>query len=310
MSTDNETGSTDNGTGRETGHKVIIQISDTHIAAVGNIYNTVDTLENLAQVLSLIEGADAPPDLLLFTGDLADKGEPEAYRRFRSTVEPFAARMGVPALYMPGNHDARPPFRKQLLDWEENDEVIDQVLWSDGLRIIAMDSTVPSEAHGELDDAQLSWLEDELAQSAPLGSILAIHHPPIPGPSPFINDIVLHKPERLGKVIAGSDVRMIVAGHAHHASAGSIVGIPVWVATATAYQLDVFAIASTSLRGIPGVAFTRIDVTEDGAVATHIPVLDALPVYEIDFETVRAHMGQKLSAKEMIEKLHPEAVGA
>jgi 3',5'-cyclic AMP phosphodiesterase CpdA len=197
--------------------------------------------------------------------------------------------MGVTTLYLPGNHDARPAFRANLLDWEENDEVIDQVLWLGGLRVIALDSTVPGAPHGLLDEAQLSWLARELETRAPEGTILALHHPPIPGPSEFLNEITLHEPQRLSAVLLGSDVQMIVAGHAHHASAGAIVGIPVWVATATAYQIDVLAAATTSLRGVPGSAFTRIDVTAGGAVATYIPL--AMPerlVYDIDFATIRS----------------------
>jgi 3',5'-cyclic AMP phosphodiesterase CpdA len=281
-------------------HKVIIQLSDIHITDGGLLNDSVDSLANLAAILSAVEESGDHPDLLLFTGDLADKGEPEAYRRFRATVEPFAARMGVPACYMPGNHDERRAFRKHLLDWEENDEVIDQVVWCDGLRVIALDSTVLGGHHGEIDDAQLAWLESELETAAPLGTILALHHPPVPGPSAFLNEIILREPERLAKVLSGSDVSMILAGHTHHASAGSLAGIPVWVATATAYQMDVVAVATRSLRGIPGSAYTRIDVAPDGPVATHIPMIDAeRPVYEIDFETIGRWIKSGASAEEI-----------
>jgi Icc protein len=292
-------------------HKVIVQISDTHITAAGNLHHAVDTLENLASVLVAVE-AGGTPDLLLFTGDLADKGEPEAYRRFRATVEAFAARMAVPALYLPGNHDSRATFRAQLLEWEENDDVADQVVWCGGLRVIALDSTVLDAHHGELDDAQLAWLAAELTTRAPLGTIVALHHPPIPGPSAFLNTLTLRRPERLGAVISGSDVVLVTSGHAHHASAGVLAGIPVWVATASAYQIDVLAAATTALRGARGSAFTRIDVSPTGAVATHIPMLATdSPVYEVSLAALERMMATGPATDEEIEAVFaPTSAGS
>jgi 3',5'-cyclic AMP phosphodiesterase CpdA len=282
-------------------HKIIMQISDTHITGGSDLHGVVDTLDTLAGVLDEIERALDRPDLLLFSGDIADTGDPEAYRRIRATVEPVAERMGVPVLYLPGNHDERLAFRRDLLGWDENDEVIDQVLWCDGLRVIGLDSTVPGSHYGHLDDVQLAWLTAELARPAPLGTVLALHHPPIFGPSEFLNELTLREPEVLGSVIAGSDVSMIVAGHAHHVSGGALAGVPVWVATATAYQMDVL-VAPTALRGVVGTAFTRLDVWPGSTVATLIPVFaPATTVYEIDVEKLRSFVsrGGEVTAEEI-----------
>src|ERR1700731_2125511 len=99
--------------------KVIVQLSDLHITASGELHGVVDSLATLQGVLHLLETSGLP-DLLLFTGDLADKGEPAAYHRLREVVEAFGARTGVPYLYLPGNHDERRAFRRDLLGWEEN----------------------------------------------------------------------------------------------------------------------------------------------------------------------------------------------
>jgi 3',5'-cyclic-AMP phosphodiesterase len=280
-------------------HTVIVQISDVHIAGTGNLHRSVDSLGALARILDAVEEAGDPPELLLFTGDLADSGEPEAYRRFRATVEPFAQRMAVSALYVPGNHDARAAFRAHLLGWDENEDVIDQVAWVGGLRVIALDSTVPGAAHGELDDSQLEWLEGELVTAAPLGTVVALHHPPIPGPKPFLNDIILRQPQRFAEVVTDRDVRMVLAGHTHHASAGVLGAVPVWVATASAYQVDVLAGAAELLRGVPGSAFTRIDITRSSAVATHIAMpASAEVIYEVGLETIRSYMRGEVSPEE------------
>lgn len=280
-------------------HKVIIQLSDTHITSGANLHGEVDSLANLVTILSSVEQGGTKPDLLLFTGDLADKGEPEAYRRFRETVEPIAERMGVPTLFVIGNHDERGPFREHLLDGEPTSEPIDQVRWVDGLRVVALDSTVPGHPHGELEEAQLAWLAAELATPAPRGTIVALHHPPIGGPAEFGGIITVHGHERLGEVVKGTDVLMIVAGHTHHASAGALAGVPVWVATATAYQLDALAAGAEVMRGMAGSAFTRIDVKDGAAVATHIPVLAGSPLYSIDWETLQRFIAHGASEEEI-----------
>lgn len=284
---------THNQTHNPSPRKLVLQISDTHIVAEGLLNGSVDTLANLQSAMAQIDEAGRRPDAVVFSGDLTDQGEPEAYRRFRATVEPWIARMGVPVVYLPGNHDARPAFRAVLLDWEPGDEPIDQVVWSGGLRIVTLDSTVPGKAHGELRPAQLTWLAAQLAHAAPLGTLLVLHHPPIPGPNPVLNEITLHEPSALAEVVAGTDVLMVLAGHAHHSSAGVLGGKPVWVSSATAYQMDVPVVgANKVIRGMRGSAFTWIDVFDGYAVASNVPLIgsDRL-LYDTPVEALRASLG-------------------
>ena len=121
------------------------------------------------------------PQALVFTGDLADLGEPDAYERLKALVEPAAQRMGAQLIWVMGNHDERPEYSR-ILFGEESDAPQDRVYDVNGLRIISFDTTVPGYHHGEVTDDQLDWLADVLASPAPHGSLLAIHHPPIPDP--------------------------------------------------------------------------------------------------------------------------------
>jgi 3',5'-cyclic-AMP phosphodiesterase len=265
--------------------RTIIQISDVHAVGDGLLYGVADPLANLLAVLDLVDSSGAAPDAVIFSGDLADRGEAEAYQRFRSTTAPYVTRWGAPVVHLPGNHDVRAPFREHLLGLKPTDDTIDQVAWADGLRIVAIDSTVPGASHGELSDAQLSWLTEVLSVRAPLGTLLVLHHPPIPSPIEIMNEIGLRAPQRLASVVAGTDVAMVLSGHAHHTSAGTFAGVPAWVGTATAYQMDVAAGASGTIRGRSGSAFSRIDVAGAAAVATNV----ALPgggdvLYEISAE--------------------------
>ena len=107
-----------------------------------------------------------------------------------------------------------------------------------GLRLIVLDTTVPGWHHGDLDDAQLEWLRLELATAAPLGTILAMHHPPLPSHIPLFDILELRDQSRLARVVAGTDVRAILAGHLHYSTSGTFAGVPVSVAAATCYTMD------------------------------------------------------------------------
>ncbi|KPM51906.1 metallophosphatase [Frankia sp. R43] len=261
----------------------VIQISDTHIVPEGSLMmGKVDTHANLVAALEQVEKSGVQVDALLLTGDLADKGELDAYRRLRDTVEPVAERIGAPVLYVMGNHDSRGPFREGLLGAEPTaDTPHDYVHWAGDLRIIVLDSTEPDEHAGLLSDAQLGWLADELATAAPAGTVLALHHPPVPSPVEMLNGMILSQSAELADVLRGSDVKIVVCGHAHHASAGSIGGVPVWVAGATAYSARTLGPAD-QFAGLTGGFYTRLDVFPLGAVATSVPVDPGAAVYEMN----------------------------
>ena len=104
----------------------------------------------------------------------------------------------------------------------------------------SLDTSVSGYHHGEISDAQYEWLASVLAEPAPHGTFLAMHHPPIPVPMlPAAAIIELDDQPRLAEALAGTDVRMILGGHFHYSSYSTFAGIPVSVASATCYLSDI-----------------------------------------------------------------------
>ena len=68
-----------------------------------------------------------------------------------------------------------------------------------------------------------------------------MHHPPIPTPIEIMAIIELQEQELLADVVRGTDVRGILAGHLHYSTYSTFAGIPVSVAAATCYTIDVSA---------------------------------------------------------------------
>jgi len=266
---------------------VLFQFSDLHIVPDGQqLYGTVDTLANLVAALDVVELSHIRPAALVFSGDLTEAGEPESYERLKSVVAPVAERLDAPAIYAMGNHDLRANVREILLGetGTDLDAELDTVHWIEDLRVITLDTSVPKRIEGELSDGQLEWLRAELATPAPAGTVVVMHHPPFPV-RVTLQPFVLAAPESLADVLRGSDVRIILCGHAHQSAGGSLAGIPVWVSGATSYRLDAL---SPNLKGLGGTVLSRVDLYADCAVATQVPVSDGPALYEVTGEELLA----------------------
>ncbi len=256
-----------------TAERVLLHISDTHLRAHGSrLFDLVDGADRLARALAAIEGSGIRPDAVVFTGDLADLGETDAYAALRALVEPFAARIGARVFWVMGNHDDRDGFRRLLLDEPGGTAPVDSVAELDGLRVVTLDSTVPGHHHGELTDEQLDWLADVLATPAPLGTILAMHHPPVPSVLPLAASVELRDQRRLAAVLRGTDVRAIIAGHLHYSTFATFAGIPVSVASSTCYAQDL-TVPTGGTRPQDGAqAFNLVNLYDETVVHSVVPV--------------------------------------
>lgn len=256
-----------------TAERVLLHISDTHLRAHGSrLFDLVDGADRLARALAAIEGSGIRPDAVVFTGDLADLGETDAYAALRALVEPFAARIGARVFWVMGNHDDRDGFRRLLLDEPGGTAPVDSVAELDGLRVVTLDSTVPGHHHGELTDEQLDWLAGVLATPAALGTILAMHHPPVPSVLPLAASVELRDQRRLAAVLRGTDVRAIIAGHLHYSTFATFAGIPVSVASSTCYAQDL-TVPTGGTRPQDGAqAFNLVHLYDETVVHSVVPV--------------------------------------
>jgi 3',5'-cyclic-AMP phosphodiesterase len=256
----------------------LVHISDTHLVSGSSLYGAVDSQARLVQILAELEESDTCPEAILFTGDLTDKGEPEAYEKLRALTGPVAQRLGAELIWVPGNHDKGQALRQILLS-EDNDPrsapaddaPLDRVYEINGLRVITLDSTLPGYHHGEVSPDQLDWLTGQLSAPARDGTILALHHPPVPAVQDLAALTELRNQQELAAALRGSDVRLILAGHLHYSAFAVFAGIPVSVASATSYTQDLNAPAG-GIRGRDGAqAFNLVHIYDDTVVASVVP---------------------------------------
>jgi 3',5'-cyclic AMP phosphodiesterase CpdA len=266
---------------------VVAHLSDIHLlAGDARQYGVIDTVTRFETALDRVARIDPPPQALVFTGDLADVGEPAAYRLLRQRVEPLAVRIGAQVIWCMGNHDERAAYSRELFG-EESEEPQDRVYDVAGLRVVSLDTSVPGWHHGDVTDAQLTWLAGVLATPAEHGTILALHHPPIPSPMvPVAETIELLDQDRLAAVLHGTDVRTIIGGHYHYSSHSTFAGIPVSVAAATCYLADPAPLGRFISAVDGNTSVNAVHVYADRVVHTIVPVPEAPEVNGFGMDVV------------------------
>ena len=91
---------------------------------------------------------------------------------------------------------------------------------------------------------------------------------------------------RLAAVLAGSDVRAILAGHLHYSTQGVFAGIPVSVAAATCYTMDLSA-PDREMTGVNGgQTLNLVHVYADQITHSQLPIGDYAAVTQFSADYV------------------------
>jgi len=275
----------------------LLHLSDTHLLGDNRkLHGVIDTDQPLRSLLERVVASNQRIDALVFTGDLAERAERSAYERLADLVAPYAGQLRAQVIWVMGNHDEREPFASVLYGEHGQESTQDRVFDLRGLRVIALDTSVPGYHHGEIDPDQREWLRGQLATPAEHGTLLAVHHPPIPTPVSLMGMIEMDDQEALGQAIEGSDVRGILAGHLHYTTHSLLAGVPVSVVAASCYNVDLIADHSLMLRG-----------SEAGKLASIVHVYPDRVVFSaIPFETTPTLVAFESSQLAIVEKMTPQ----
>lgn len=251
----------------------LLHFSDTHlIAGEGELYGDVDANTLLTQIFAELEASGARPEAMIFTGDIADTGEVDAYKRIKQMVDPVAEKLGSEVIWAMGNHDDRSNFRKHLLNQSESTEPIVSSHDINGLRILVIDTSVPGHHYGEISEDQLTWLAAQLATPAPDGTILALHHPPVPAVLDMAMTVELRDQYKLAEVVRGTDIRSIIGGHLHYSSTATFAGIPVSVASSTCYTQNLNVPVGGTFGRDTGQSFNLMHVYPETILHSVVPI--------------------------------------
>lgn len=193
----------------ESSFKLLIQLSDPHLLAGAHAqFFGIPPYESLRHVINLILQEQPHPDLVLATGDLVQDGSEAAYTQFLNQI----SRIPAPSRWLAGNHDLTPVMATVTEGTRMLEPIIDIGNW----RITLLDSSVPGEPYGLLDDTQLERLQQSLEQAPERHHLVCLHHHPLPVGSAWMDSIGLHDAEALLAIIERfPQVRALVCGHVH-----------------------------------------------------------------------------------------------
>ncbi len=218
-----------------------VHITDMHISsAEDSCVHGSDTVKGFRRVAEVMRKGKMNPNFVVLSGDLCHESDEAGYRKLKALLDEELSAFDCPVFPALGNHDSRAPFRRVFLQEagpsEEQPYYYSAVV--KGLRILVLDSKVPGEVHGQIDAQQLTWLEKQLVEPAPEGTLLVVHHPMTPLPAPMPEDHMLHEQGELLRVAGDRDVVGILTGHIHMHVAGMLGSIP-WVsAGSTSLAVD------------------------------------------------------------------------
>lgn len=242
---------------------LIAQLTDTHLFADDDgIMMGMKTAESLQAVIEKVAELPRRPDVLLLTGDLSQDETAASYERLRQAIAP----LNIPTYSIPGNHDVRAVMQPILQGGTLHTE---RSLQIGGWNVVLLDSVVEGQTAGEITDAELAFLADQLAAFPTHPALVALHHPPCLIESPWMDDITLQQAERLYAVLDRfPQVKVVIFGHVHQAFEGDRQGVQYLGAPSACVQFKPKTDAFTLDETHPG--FRLIELFPNGQFKTEI----------------------------------------
>ncbi len=235
---------------------LIAQLSDLHC---GSPYFDPELMSAAAK-----EVVALAPDFVLVGGDLTAEGYANEFRAAATHLAPIIDA-GLPTVVIPGNHDAKNVGYLHFRDTFGSGDVegkADRVLRLETdlgagaprrVALVALDSTKPDLAEGEIGRERYSWIRQQFEVDADL-RVLALHHHlvPVPGTGRERNtvwdagDVLALLPE-LG-------VQMVLSGHKHVPFIWLLNGVLV---------VNSGTVSSYRLRGYVRPSYNVIEIDQD-----------------------------------------------
>lgn len=192
---------------------LIAHISDLHVMVPGELaYGKVDTGPMVESAIAHLKKRS--PDIVVITGDLVHQVKPAEYQRLKTLLD----SLPMPVYLMPGNHDSRDLIRETFVEhtYLPPTGYLQYVVETEALRLMMLDTNVPGEGRGELDEQRLAWLDQQLCDRPHQPTLLFMHHPPFTTGIDLMDGYSLSGLDKLERIVRKYDcIERIGCGHIH-----------------------------------------------------------------------------------------------
>ena len=191
---------------------VIAQLSDLHC---GSPYFDAQLLEDAVKETIALD-----PDLVVIGGDLTAEGYAGEFRTAQSFLEPlFEAELKM--LVIPGNHDSKNVGYLHFRDTfgpgdvvEKGDRVLRLNLDGLTVQVVAIDSSKPDLAEGEVGRERYPWIREQLSYSADF-RVFVLHHHLVPVPGTGRERNTVWDAGDVLSLLTELKVDLVLSGHKH-----------------------------------------------------------------------------------------------
>ncbi|MBI5878790.1 MAG: metallophosphoesterase [Chloroflexi bacterium] len=262
-----------------------IQISDHHLPADEGLlkFGFSPWVAFRATLRHIAAHHAAGADSLVSTGDLVDTGTDAEYAAARRalgletrTPPPgpqalgFDGLQGLPAYFLPGNHDPRETFSRNMYGEAgtqaggSETRLYNHVFDHRGVQFVCIDFGAENQA--VVYPQTVAFLADALRAAGP--SIILTHHQVVPSGIARLDQFLPADPAPLARALRGRAVLGIFCGHFHLSYEGRFAGVPVFGTRSTTHS---FADAGGGrMHYIIGNPHYRVVTVGDERVSTQI----------------------------------------
>jgi Icc protein len=200
-----------------------IHITDTHLVKNGELLHGLDPQKRFELCVRSVRENHSDAHCIVVTGDLADRGEQEAYQFFNEQI----TSTGLPVYSILGNHDERDNYSSQFPNAElDSDGFVQTAIETPVGVFLLLDTKLDGSSAGTFCGRRQQWLRDQLNKYSSTPVFLFMHHPPFDLHLPCIDKIGLDAKDAFSSVVkTHGNVRHIFFGHAHRPLSGNWRGI-------------------------------------------------------------------------------------
>jgi 3',5'-cyclic-AMP phosphodiesterase len=253
---------------------LIAQITDTHISTPGSVNDAqLLTAEHLERAVAHLNGLTRKPDVVIATGDLVERGEPEEYVRFRAIVD----RLTMPLYVIPGNHDAREALASAFADGgylPNGDAFLHYTVDKWPVRLIGLDTQIPGQPGGRLCEERLRWLDARLSEVPAQPTVVFMHHPPFVTGLQAMDVMGLDGKEELAEIVRRHpQVERLLCGHVHRPVTRRFGGTVASTCPSTAHQIALGLIPARSLAIVMEPPACALHLWLESGLVSHLSVI-------------------------------------
>ena len=203
------------------------------------------------------------PDLVVVCGDLTAEGYVQEFKEARRFLEPLDS---LELVVVPGNHDAKNVGYLHFSDTFGNGEdhgkadriVTLEASFGNGnavrrVKLVAIDSSKPDLAEGEVGRERYPWIISQLSDSADL-KIVALHHHLVPVPGTGRERNTVWDAGDVLQLLVSHNCHMVLSGHKHVPHVWLLQGV---------LLVNSGTVSSWRLRGYSRPCYNIIEVTDE-----------------------------------------------